>query len=76
MLRYLKENLGMTAKEAAWSEVENLPLYLRNGRKYSVLSLEGAELLLIYMEAASFNLTAFQKQWEKLSEYWSGEPVL
>jgi len=76
MLQYLKETLGITAEEAAWSEVEHLPLYLRNGRKYSVLSVEGAELLLIYMEAASFNLTAFQKQWKKLSEYWSGEPVL
>ena len=76
MLQYLKETLGMTAEEAAWSEAEHLPLYLRNGRKYSVLSVEGAELLLIYMEAASFNLTAFQKQWKKLSEYWSGEPVL
>lgn len=76
MLQYLKETLGMTAKEATWSEEEHLPLYLRNGRKYSVLSVEGAELLLIYMEAASFNLTAFQKQWKKLSEYWSGEPVI
>ena len=76
MLQYLKETLGMAAEEAAWSEVERLPLYLRNGRKYSVLSVEGAELLLIYMEAASFNLAAFQKQWKKLSEHWSGEPVL
>lgn len=76
MLQYLKEILGMAAEEKAWSEVELLPLYLRNGRKYSVLSVEGAELLLIYMEAASFNLTAFQKQWKKLSEYWSGDPVL
>lgn len=76
MLQYLKETLGMTAEEAAWSEAEHLPLYLRNGRKYSVLSVEGAELLLIYMEAASFNLAAFQKQWKKLSEHWSGEPVL
>lgn len=76
MLQYLKETLGMAAEEAVWSEVERLPLYLRNGRKYSVLSLEGAEVLLIYMEAASFNLTAFQKQWKKLSEYWIGEPVL
>jgi len=76
MLRYLKETLGMVAEETAWSEVERLPLYLRNGRKYSVLSVEGTELLLIYMEAASFNLTAFQKQWKKLSEYWVGESVL
>ena len=76
MLQYLKETLGMAAEETAWSEVERLPLYLKNGRKYSVLSVEGAELLLIYMEAASFNLTAFQKQWKKLSEYWSGDPVL
>ena len=76
MLQYLKETLGMTAEEAAWSEAEHLPLYLRNGRKYSVLSVEGAELLLIYMEAASFNLATFQKQWKKLSEYWIGELVL
>lgn len=76
MLQYLKETLGMSAKEASWSEVENLPLYLRNGRRYSVLSIEGTTLLLIHVEATSFNLTAFQKQRVKLSEYWGGDVVL
>ena len=67
MLQYLKETLGMTAKETPWDEEIKLPLYLRNGRKYSVLLIYETELLLIYMNAKAFNLTAFQKQWTKLS---------
>lgn len=76
MLQYLKETLGMTAKETPWDEEIKLPLYLRNGRKYSVLLIYETELLLIYMNAKAFNLTAFQKQWTKLSEYWNGDAVL
>lgn len=76
MLRYLKENLGFEAKEKEWDVAEKMPLFLRSGRKYSVLSIEKTELLLIRMDAASFNLMAFQKQLTKLSEYWLGEIVL
>lgn len=76
MLPYLKETLGLTAKEAAWGEAEKLPLYLQSGRKYSLLSIEKTELLLIHIDTASFNLAAFQKQRAKLSEYWSGDVVL
>ena len=76
MLQYLKEVLGFSAKEVEWSEVKKLPLYLRSNRQYSVLSIDSTDLLLIRMEAKSFNLAAFQKQWTKLMEYWIGDIVL
>lgn len=76
MLQYLKETLGITVKETPWDEEIKLPLYLRNGRKYSVLLIYETELLLVYIDAKAFNLTAFQKQWTKLSEYWNGDAVL
>lgn len=76
MLTYLKEILGIAADERPWAEAGRLPLYLRSGRKYSVLQLDGAELLVIHMEQDAFNLPAFRKQLVKLEEYWKGEIVL
>lgn len=76
MLSYLNETLGLSAEERSWNTAEKLPLYLRSGRTYSILSLEHTELLLIRMETNRFHLSAFLKQQKKLSEYWGGEVVL
>ncbi len=76
MLQYLKDTLGLNAMEREWHGAEKLPLYLRSGRRYSVLSVDGSEHLLICMETSSFNLSAFQKQQKKLMDHWRGEIVL
>ena len=76
MLRYLNEILGLSAEEEPWQEEKQLPLYLRGGRAYSVLRLQGMEALLVRMDAAEFRLATFEKQIIKLAEYWPGQIVL
>lgn len=76
MLSYLNKVLGLTASEREWSEAGKLPLYLRNGRSYSILTIENTELLLIHLDADHFQFSAFQKQRKKLIDYWHGDFVL
>lgn len=76
MLDYLKDVLGLSAKEKVWADANRLPLYLRSGREYSVLVIDNVELLVIRMEQSTFNLNAFKKQLKKLYEYWSKDIVL
>lgn len=76
MLRYLDEILGLSAEEAPWLEEKQLPLYLRSGRAYSILRLQGMEALLVRMDAAEFRLAAFEKQLIKLAEYWPGGQIV
>lgn len=76
MLQYLNKTLGIDAKETYWNTTDILPLYLKAGRKYSVLCIENTKFLLIRMESKAFNLTAFQKQLKKLCEYWPDGVVL
>lgn len=76
MLRYLNEILGLSAEEEPWQEGKQLPLYLRSGRVYSILRLQGMETLLVRLNAAEFRLAAFEKQIIKLAEYWPGQIVL
>ena len=66
MLDYLNETLGLNAEISPWAEAERLPLYLRNGRKYSRLCIGDTECLLIEVDENSFNLSAFRKQMAKL----------
>lgn len=76
MLSYLKEILGLSAMERTWSEADHLPLFLRSGRTYSILTIENTEFLLISLDAGQFHLSAFLKQRNKLLEFWKGEVVL
>jgi len=76
MLYYLNETLGLSAKESEWITAKKLPLYLRNGREYSVLEINTFQVLVISINESSFNLSAFKKQMHKLKEYWQGEIVL
>lgn len=72
MLDYLNQTLGLNAKISPWEEAERLPLYLRSGRKYSLLHIGETECVLIEADKNSFSLPAFRKQMEKLpvlSEY-------
>lgn len=76
MILYLKETLGLSADETPWMDAKLLPLYLRSGRSFSVLSIENTAFLLIRTDTKSFHLSAFQKQRTKLYEYWAGEVIL
>lgn len=76
MLSYLNDVLGLAAKENPWPDAQRLPLYLRGDRKYTTLTLDDTELLVIYAEQSGFSLPAFQKQLRKLREYWPGGVVL
>lgn len=76
MLSYLNNILGFSATERPWEGADHLPLYLRSGRTYSVLTLENTEFLLIHLDADQFRLSAFQKQQHKLRELWRGELIL
>lgn len=76
MLSYLNDVLGLAAKESPWPDARRLPLYLRGDRKYTTLTLDDTELLVLYAEQSGFSLPAFQKQLRKLREYWPGEVVL
>lgn len=66
MLDYLNQTLGLTATITPWLEEDNLPLYLRNGRKYSLLHIGGMECVLIEADEKNFSLPTFRKQLAKL----------
>ena len=76
MLSYLNETLGLCATERPWDDADRLPLFLRSGRTYSVLTIENTDLLLIYLDVDQFQLSAFLKQRNKLLEFWKGDMVL
>ena len=76
MLSYLNDLLGLAAKESPWPDAQRLPLYLRGNRKYTTLTVDDTELLVLYTEQSGFSLPAFQKQLKKLREYWPGSVVL
>ncbi|MCD7821647.1 MAG: hypothetical protein LUG64_05495 [Clostridiales bacterium] len=62
MLDYLRDTLGLDVEQRPWEKEAKLPLYLRSGRKYSVLCISGMECLCVELDAAHFRLSAFQKQ--------------
>lgn len=66
MLEYLNQALGLNAKITPWAEAERFPLYLRSGRKYSLLHIGETECVLIESDEDSFSLPAFRKQMAKL----------
>lgn len=76
MLSYLNETLGLCATERPWDDADRLPLFLRSGRTYSILTIENTDLLLIYLDVDQFQLSAFLKQRNKLLEFWKGDMVL
>ena len=76
MIDYLGNTLGLSARELEWEDQARLPRYLRGGRRYSVLQLEGTSLLVVRMAESAFSIQAFRKQQDKLAEYWPGEIVL
>ncbi len=76
MINFLVETLGLSAKERPWNDLDSLPLYLRRGRKYSVLTINGLEFLLIHADLSKFSLPAYRKQLHQLHKYWPGEIIL
>lgn len=76
MLKYLQETLGLSASEKAWLKEQQLPLYLKSKRSYSVLSIENLQFLLIRLKESEFSIQTYLKQQSKLSQYWNHEIVL
>lgn len=76
MLHYLNDVLGFNVVETPWSDEKLLPIYLRNGRKYTIASFDHFQVLVIYIEPSIFNLAAYQKQKKNLQKYWNGEIIL
>ena len=76
MLDYLRETIGLSAVETAWKDEAAMPRFLRSKRKYSVLTIDETQLLLIHVKEEDFNLQTYMKQMEKLKAYWPGEMVL
>lgn len=66
MLDYLNRALGVNAKICPWTEAKRFPLYLRSGKKYSLLEIDEVECVLIEVDENSFSLPAFRKQVVKL----------
>lgn len=66
MLDYLNQALGLKAKISPWTDAAQLPLYLRNGKKYSLLRIDDVECLLIEVDENNFSLPSFRKQMDKL----------
>lgn len=66
MLDYLNQTLGLTATMTPWTEAEQLPLYLRSGKKYFLLQIGGMECFLVEADEKNFSLPTFRKQMAKL----------
>ena len=67
VLDYLNQTLGLEATITPWAEAEQFPLYLKNGRKYFLLHIGGAECVLIEADEKNFSLPSFRKQMAKAS---------
>lgn len=76
MLHYLNDVLGFNVVETPWPDEKLLPIYLRNGRKYTIATFDHFQVLVIYIEPSIFNLAAYQKQKNNLHKYWNGEIIL
>ena len=61
LLDYLTRTLGLSASVEPWPEAERLPLYLRSGKKYSLLHIENEKCILIEADEKEFNLPAFSR---------------
>ncbi len=72
MIQYLQNTLGMHVEKKPWEKEQALPLYLRSGRSYCVLTIENQECLCIATDAADFQIAAYTKQLQRLSSYWDG----
>lgn len=66
ILDYLNQTLGLTATMIPWKEADQFPLYLRDGRKYSLLRIGGVECVLIEADEKKFSLPTFCRQMAKL----------
>lgn len=66
MLDYLNRTLGLNAKISPWAEANRFPLYLRSGKKYSLLQIDKTECVLIEADENNFSLPTFRKQMVKL----------
>ena len=76
MLDYLKNILGVDIAIAAWNMAESLPAYLRNGREYDILTIEGQDYLLIKTSDNRFQLSGFLKQRGKLPDFLPEQMIL
>lgn len=69
MIDYINNVIGINASEHDWEDGKNLPVYLKQGKKYSILSILDSKCLVIKMESEKFNLSSFQKQIQQLKKY-------
>ncbi len=76
MLEYLNDILGFHIKTEAWEGEKALPLYLRKGRDFFVLSFDEEKCLLVSIIDESFSLNSFQKQMQKIEGKAPGPIVL
>ena len=76
MLEYLNDVLGFHAKIDAWEGEKSLPLYLRKGRGFFVLSFDDVICLLLSINNDSFSLNMFQKQMKRIEDNAPGPVVL
>lgn len=73
---YINNVVGIKSDEKPWEQELKLPIYLRQDKKYSVLTIEGQFLLVIKMESGKFNLSSYQKQMVQLKKHCSYPFVL
>ncbi len=76
LLQYLNNTLGLDAALSEWEDSERLPIFLKSGRTFHILSISGTSCLLVACDAKDFNISAFEKQSLKLRQYYSGSIVL
>ena len=76
MLEYMNDIWGFDVKAESWEGEKSLPLYLRKGRGFFVLSFDDEKCLLLSINDDSFSLNSFQKQMRKIEENAPGPVVL
>jgi DNA-binding MarR family transcriptional regulator len=76
VLEYLNDILGFDVKSEAWVGEKSLPLYLRKGRGFFVLSFDDVKCLLLSIHDDSFSLNSLQKQMKKIEDNAPGPVVL
>lgn len=76
MLEYLNNTLGLNATLSEWENSKKLPVYLKSGRTFHILSISGTSCLLVSCDTKGFSISAFETQSNKLAQYYPGNIVL
>ena len=76
MLEYLNNTLGLNSTLSEWEDSKKLPVYLKSGRTFHILSISGTSCLLVTCDTKGFSINAFETQSNKLAQYYPGSIVL